>query len=425
MALLNRRRARSLLIQILPRTLTEGKTVELIRRPGGRMFRFPGILVRYRLCLETRDGRRVERVADPDLPDRPLPVPRRGAYYSPADELMVFDALGIASFSWFLPQGPDARVLAGPRPAEDPAPARPRAGGREQRTGPHYRRSEDLVDHRPYIPGDDPRRINWKLYSHGPSASLFVREGETEPPPRSRLLILVDTEADPALYDPGRGREGVDLLCAQALAIALDLSGRGMDVMVGYTGGKLWSGDGAELSQALAWPAALSLSVPAPPAGPRGRLRAALSGGGAAGRAGAGLADTAGGRADAAEAPAGPGVGPGPAGSGPGRAKRRDRDLPPPELPLATDRGTCVLALPRSLAGPDSGALERFLARRGPAGPEAGAPSCELFFLYQVDDPPSLREAAETCARLYGGRSGLRAQALGLESPAVDEGAAP
>jgi hypothetical protein len=280
---------------------------------------------------------------------------------------MVFDALGIASFSWLLPQGPDARVLAGPRPAEDPVPARPRSGGREQPAGPHYRRSDDLVDHRPYIPGDDPRRINWKLYSHGPSASLFVREGEAEPPPRSRLLILVDAEADPALYDPGAGREGLDLLCAQALAIALDLNRRGMDVLVGYTGGELRGGDGAELSQALAWPAALPLSVP---------------------------------------------------------GKRRDRDLPLPELPPAADRGTCILALPRSLGGPESGALERFLARRG-AGAESGA-SCDILFLYPADGPPALREAAETCARLYGGRGGLRARALGLEGPGSDrEGAAP
>jgi hypothetical protein len=358
--------------------------VELIRRSGPRFFRFPGILVRYRLRLETRDGRRVERVADPDFPDIPLPVPLRGAYYAPEDELVVFDALGMAAFSWPLPQDAEARVLAGPRPAEEPVAVQPRSGGREQRAEPHYRRSEDLVDHRPYIPGDDPRRINWKLYSHGPSASLFVREGETEPPPRSRLLILVDTEVDPALYDPGAGREGVDLLCAQALAIALDFTRRGMDVLTGYTGGKLRGGDPAELEEALAWPAAWPTALAVPGFVPAAGLWARLRGG-----------------------------------------RRRGAETPRPELPLGADRGTCVLALPRSFGGADSGALERFLSRRA-AGPEAGSssPLCDLIFLYQAEGPPVLREAAETCARLYGSRSGLRAQALGLERREA-EGALP
>lgn len=55
-------------------------------------------------------------------------------------------------------------------------------------------RSDELIEARPYVPGDDTRRINWKAYAH--SGDLFVRIGEELPPPsRSALLILRATTA--------------------------------------------------------------------------------------------------------------------------------------------------------------------------------------------------------------------------------------
>jgi hypothetical protein len=240
-------------------------------------------------------------------------------------------------------------------------------------------RTDDLIDHRPYIPGDDPRRINWKLYSHGPANSLFVREGETEPPPHSELLILVDTETDPALYSREQGRAAVDLLCEQALAIALDFASRGMDVLVGYTSGALTGGDGEDLARAMAGPASIM----------RGGRRGPPLGG--------------------AE-----------------------------DLPMA-DRGTCILALPRTNG--ETGALDRFLARRaglgvadgaapsgsnGPARPSgvSSAP-CEIIFIYPAPETGKGRTrrgvaaqeaavavAAETCARLYNACNGVHAEAF-------------
>jgi hypothetical protein len=120
------------------------------------------------------------------------------------------------------------------------------------------------------VPGDDPRRINWKLYSHG--GGLFVREGEYEPPPQSNIVILVDTEYDPLLYRKRQARHGIDLLCENALAAALACTESGMDVFAGYSGGVIH--DAAHgvihggnvstlpaLATALAWPAASPLSA--------------------------------------------------------------------------------------------------------------------------------------------------------------------
>jgi hypothetical protein len=348
-ALVHRNRAFRMRIGLSPRDITAGMAVELLYKELSRFLRIPGILIRCRLCLETKDGRRVEHIFDPGLPAGPLTVPLRGAYYSHGDELRVFDAFHIFAFSWPLYREAEARLLVSPRPAEEGLPLKPRPGGRERRSGVHYLHNDDLIDHRPYIPGDDPRRINWKLYSHGPSNALFVREGEPEPPPHSRFLILVDTETDRTLYSPGAGPDAVDLLCVQAMTIALDLAGRGMDVLTGYTGGNIQEGDAA---QAMAWPASLPL--------------------------------------------------PGPAGKDRRPGTKTGGILP--ELPFA-DRGTCILALPRTSAG--TGALDRFLNRR-PSPP----PPCDILFLYTENGPGRIEEAAETCARLYGARNAVQARAL-------------
>jgi uncharacterized protein (DUF58 family) len=254
------------LARIHPRRIVAGEEVEVSLPAGAarkKMFRLPGVLIRYQINLETKDRRILTHLFDPDLTGgkaNSFAVPKRGAWFSAYDELVFFDALGFFRFSRRFPQGEEPRILAGPRRAEERLPLRLRSGGTEQRTDLHYLRTDDLIDHRPYIPGDDPRRINWKLYSHG--GDLFVREGEPEPPPHSRLLILVDTQADSLLFSPDAARRGVDLLCENALAAILEYTESGMDILVGSTGGKIRGGAAADLAEALAWPAALSLSDP-------------------------------------------------------------------------------------------------------------------------------------------------------------------
>jgi hypothetical protein len=71
----------------------------------------------------------------------------------------------------------------------------------------------------------------------------------------------VDTLADPAFYRPAAGRRGVDLLCENALAIALEYQEKaGMDLSIGYSGGGIVEGTNADpgktLAEALAYPAA-------------------------------------------------------------------------------------------------------------------------------------------------------------------------
>jgi hypothetical protein len=350
---MHRKRAGSLSVRLVPEALGAGKPGTVFCSPGntagsrreGKFFRLPGALIRYTPDLSTRDGRRLDHIFDPDRLQNnlsPFDAPERGAYYGERDRLLIFDGLGLFRAAFAVPQAPGPRLLVMPAAAEQTVPLFVQSGGTEQRTEPQFLRTDNLIDHRPYVPGDDPRRINWKLYGH--AGDLFVREGEPEPPPHSKLVILIDTQTDSALYTAETGRRGVDLLCENALALALDYSGRVMDVSIGYTGGGITGGGPGELAAVLAYPAALPFSVSL-------------------------------------------------------------------ELPAADDaRGVLVLALPRT---GDSGAaaLENFLKKRG------AKQSVDLLFLYGEDSSrrgASLEENAETCARLYGGKGGVRARHIRL-----------
>jgi uncharacterized protein (DUF58 family) len=351
------KRARLLSSRMLSPKVPAGKNAELLldsdKAGPGRFFRLPGFLVRYEILLATRDSREIRRLFDPDKDNRAFsfPVPERGAYYGLTDRFFIGDILGLFHYSLPLPQDKGARILALPQAAPEFIPAHREFGGDSQRQDTHYRRSDNLIDHRPYVPGDDPRRINWKLYGHAPASELFVREGEREPPPHSRLLILVESMADPALYNGASARRAVDLLCENALAIALEYRRLGMELSVGCAGGSIVEGDPSELAAALAYPAAYS-------------------------------DDNAGKTKERGS---------------PQSSAAMNLPEPPP------DQGVFVLALPRTFSG---GALDRFLKNRK----QPGRP-VDLAFLYEDD---ALAEAAETCARLYNQRGGVHARQIRL-----------
>jgi hypothetical protein len=268
-----RKKACSALVRILTKQIPAGTKGSLTfglgpgyasMKAGKKQFlRLPGILLRYEMSLATKDGRRIRHIFDPDfLPEgvSVFAVPERGAYYSAYDGFIIGDVPGFFSCAIPIPQDTSPRILATPKTAETCIPLHIRFGGTLQRSQPHFLRTDNLVDHRPYMPGDDPRRLNWKLYGH--AGDLFVREGEPEPPPHSRLLILVDTQKDETLYTPQAAYRGVDLLCENALALVITGTDRGIDLYIGYTGGDIHGGTQAELALALAYPAALPLSGP-------------------------------------------------------------------------------------------------------------------------------------------------------------------
>ena len=55
---------------------------------------------------------------------------------------------------------------------------------------PSQERTHELYESRPYFPGDDPRKIHWKLYAH--TRTLSIKLGAFEPPPVKRLAIYIE-----------------------------------------------------------------------------------------------------------------------------------------------------------------------------------------------------------------------------------------
>ncbi|MCL2609679.1 MAG: DUF58 domain-containing protein [Treponema sp.] len=332
-----------------------------------RMFRLPGILIRCRLVLESGDGRKVRLDFNPTKPGpHPLRIGLRGAYFAVRRELAFFDALGLFRFAFRLKadspeEVPAPDILAKPKPYSRPPTADAGSGESLLRPKASLRRSDILSDHRPYVPGDDPRRINWKLYGHG--GSLFLREGEPEPPPHSSLTIVVDGQYDPGLYDRNEAPAWVDLLCENALSAALYHAAAGIAVSVAVLGesGDLFHGPAGHVppdaAAMLAFPFACRQG-----AKPVGGL---------------------------------------PAGN---FAEAESR-------PLLANCGFLVLALPR---GQSESSLELFLKKTAEAGAGRAKPAeVRVLFLCGRDEDQTARlEAAELNASMLNRRPGVKTAVL-------------
>ena len=168
LGLVHRRKGLSLSMTISRENVSVGGNGELLIKNSGSdvpvknfFWKLPAILVRCELKLETRDGRVIRHYGDPSVDNySSFPVKERGAYYGEFDRFVILDAPGFFRLSIPIAQTVSPRLLALPAPAEEPFNISLRSGGTEQRSEPHYRKSDELTDHRPYVPGDDPRRIN-------------------------------------------------------------------------------------------------------------------------------------------------------------------------------------------------------------------------------------------------------------------------
>jgi hypothetical protein len=372
LALLHRNRAGKVSIRLSPEKTAAGEWVQVsfseAREAAHKenVFQLPGILVRCHVLLCTRDGRRVSYIFKPEriqgFPQQEMfQVKKRGAWFSAYDEFAIFDILGFFCFVYRIPVEAGARLLTSPHAAGEPVPVRAQGGQSDRQASSVFERTDNLIEHRPYAPGDDPRRINWKLYGHG--GGLFIREGEREPPPHSNLIILIDTQYD-ALYTDKSARHAVDLLCENALAIAADGE---RDVQIGFTrpglagsGGQTAEGGKSLTRTEAVYFLALPYAIPITQA------------------------------------------------SASRKRKLIQADLPP----VDDNRGILILAMPRVYA--EASALDRFLSKHANR-------VIELDFIYGADANQDGAEyarraaAAETCVGLYNKRPGVRARAIGRQ----------
>lgn len=176
----------------------EPSDVLVIDNPSGYGPIMPGVYARVRIRLEARCGRMAS--ASLVLPDPPKSAeatlesgtahPGRGVYRADSAVVEAADVFGYCTaglriegpFSFLVPPGGAESAFV---PALSP-------GGDRISPTPRLSRSDEFYDSRRYVPGDDPRRLNWKQYGH--YGELYLRIGEPVPPPRSLVVVLLDTE---------------------------------------------------------------------------------------------------------------------------------------------------------------------------------------------------------------------------------------
>ncbi|MFP4430639.1 MAG: DUF58 domain-containing protein [Spirochaetaceae bacterium] len=163
-------------------------------RVVGRLeaFRVPGVRILYLGRLSWR-GLRDLRLSVP-LSSRIVDShgealrPPRGLYRPGEGRLLITDALGFFRFS--LSTTAPSLLTVAPRPRETrQATLVSHREGEEPQRSDRRIRTEELVEVRRYVPGDDVRRINWKQYARW--EELFLRIGEEVPPAAQEVTLIL------------------------------------------------------------------------------------------------------------------------------------------------------------------------------------------------------------------------------------------
>lgn len=150
---------------------------------------------------------------------------KRGSYEVMAGTVGHNDPLKLAALFQRFELSVALRVIPSAPEVSTPLATRGTGGG-EIRLDVPRDRNETLIEHRPYTPGDDARRIHWKMLAH--TGELFLRRGEEIPPPSQVAYVIADTGIANSL-------DGLDAILRTAVGIAEDLLDRGLEVRIGTT----------------------------------------------------------------------------------------------------------------------------------------------------------------------------------------------
>ncbi len=153
----------------------------------------------------------------------------RGVYVQGHTVTECFDPLGVSRVIYTMSprEGELLRVFP-PRGAAIPVRCCVASTGESRPTGYTVSRNTEFIESRPYVPGDDPRRIHWTHYAH--TGELFVRQGEEVPPPAGTCRIVLDASAAATPAE-------VDIITSIALRAALSAEDQGCHVSLGLLEG--------------------------------------------------------------------------------------------------------------------------------------------------------------------------------------------
>lgn len=158
---------------------------------------FPGFRVVWLLdLLWEKGGRSIRARISPsfkgNLQEYSIPSPDRGLYRGESGNLLLEDLFGLFSFS--LHRGEPVNLYVYPKlNGGDADRERLVSGGKKATNDKQRIRTEDFLEVRKYYPGDDARRINWKLFAA--TGEMFLRIGEETPPPSGEALVSLFSDS--------------------------------------------------------------------------------------------------------------------------------------------------------------------------------------------------------------------------------------
>jgi uncharacterized protein (DUF58 family) len=185
----------------------------------------PAILLRYIVNMKTLDSRPLQTIFSKSFfveKKESITIQKRGVYFSDYAYRIICDIFGFFNFRIKIKTESAERLVV--YPIENAAYKAMETWGSGQNEKSAFASNDNLIEQRKYMPGDDPRRINWKLFGH--SEELFVREGEKTGEAKSDLIIVCDT----ALCDTA----SADRLCEKALSYAIRASGYAAKIVLYY-----------------------------------------------------------------------------------------------------------------------------------------------------------------------------------------------
>ena len=141
---------------------------------------------------------------------------QRGTYHVGAASLVTEDFFGFTHVSLPFSIDESLRVYPGLMPAEE-IMLRMEGGDAKEQLDKRQEKA-DLLEVRKYFPGDDVRKLNWKIFAH--IGELFIRRGEDAPPPASNLLFIFDSGESP-LLPPAVSSAYLDMLVELACSVIL------------------------------------------------------------------------------------------------------------------------------------------------------------------------------------------------------------
>ena len=114
----------------------------------------------------------------------------RGRYFYRQQYLAFKDLCGFFAVQLMQPRSVSRVYTVPPRLQPFEAGSPPELSARTVQDVPQLERTAELYESRPYFPGDDPRKIHWKLYAH--TGGLSIKLGAFEPPPVKHVSIYIE-----------------------------------------------------------------------------------------------------------------------------------------------------------------------------------------------------------------------------------------